>query len=96
MTVSGTVLTVRMPAAEVFVVALDNEKSYVYDRETGILTKGDTNLETTARQVAEAEIRKAKLSGLIGEFTICTDEDTNVYYEAVIFESKEAYRSVAD
>jgi hypothetical protein len=61
MTVSGTVLTVRMPAAEVFVVALDNEKSYVYDRETGILTKGDTNLETTARQAAESEILKAAI-----------------------------------
>ncbi|HEY5983267.1 MAG TPA: DUF4230 domain-containing protein [Anaerolineales bacterium] len=53
------VLYARLPPAEIFVATLDNEKSYVYDRETGVLTKGDRNLETTARQAAEQEIRKA-------------------------------------
>lgn len=53
------VLYVRLPPAEVFIATLDNDKSYVYDRETGVLTKGDRNLETTARQAAEQEIRKA-------------------------------------
>jgi len=52
------VLYVRLPQAEVFIATLDNEKSYVYDRETGLLTHGDPNLETTARQVAEQEIYK--------------------------------------
>jgi len=50
---------VIVPAAEVFVATLDNEKSYVYDRETGLLTHGDVNLETLARQAAETEIEKA-------------------------------------
>jgi hypothetical protein len=54
-------LTLILPAAEVFVSTLDNDKSYVYDRQTGILTRGDINLETQARQVAEDEIRKAAL-----------------------------------
>jgi hypothetical protein len=53
------VLYVKLPPAEVFIATLDNEKSYVYDRETGALTRGDQNLETTARQAAEEEIRKA-------------------------------------
>ena len=48
-----------LPEPEIFVVDLDNEKSYVYDRETGLLTKGDLNLETQARQLAEKEIQKA-------------------------------------
>jgi len=52
-------VTVIVPAAEVFVATLDNEKSYVYDRETGLLTHGDVNLETLARQAAETEIEKA-------------------------------------
>ncbi len=52
-------VTVIVPAAEVFVATLDNDKSYVYDRETGLLTHGDLNLETLARQAAEAEIEKA-------------------------------------
>jgi len=57
----GEVLYVTLPTAEVFIATLDNEKSYVYDRNTGALTHGDTNLETTARQAAEAEIYKAAL-----------------------------------
>ncbi|UCH59507.1 MAG: DUF4230 domain-containing protein, partial [Anaerolineales bacterium] len=55
------VLYVTLPEAEIFVATLDNEKSYIYDRDTGILTYGDVNLETTARQAAEAEIEKAAL-----------------------------------
>jgi hypothetical protein len=55
------VLNVRLPPAEVFVAALDNNKSYVYNRDTGLLTQGDMNLETTARQAAENEIKKAAL-----------------------------------
>ncbi len=55
------VLTVKLPPAEVLVATLDNEKSYVYDRQTGFLTKPDPNLETQVRQVAEQEILKAAL-----------------------------------
>jgi hypothetical protein len=55
------VLTVRLPPAEIFIAALDNEKSYVYDRQTGVLNKPDPNLETQVRQVAEQEILKAAL-----------------------------------
>ena len=54
-------VTMIVPAAEIFVATLDNEKSYVYDRQTGLFTHGDINLETQARQVAEAEIRRAAL-----------------------------------
>lgn len=55
------VLTVKLPPAEIFVATLDNEKSYVYQRDTGILAKPDINLETLVRQNAEDEIRKAAL-----------------------------------
>lgn len=61
MEVRDGVLYVNLPDAEIFVATLDNQKSYVYDRDTGLLTKGDVNLETTARQAAEDEIRKAAL-----------------------------------
>ncbi len=59
--VENDVLYVRLPPAEIFVATLNNERSYVYDRETGLLTHGDPNLETTARQVAEQEIYKAAI-----------------------------------
>src|SRR5678815_3657334 len=55
------VLTVKLPPAEIFIAALNNEKSYVYNRDTGILTKPDINLETLVRQRAEEEILKAAL-----------------------------------
>src|SRR5690606_27999187 len=54
-------VTMILPAAEIFVAALDNDQSYVYDRDTGLLTRGDVNLETQARQVAETEIERAAL-----------------------------------
>ena len=59
--VKDGVLYVYLPEAEIFVATLDNDKSYIYDRETGIFTAGDVNLETTARQAAEEEIVKAAL-----------------------------------
>lgn len=55
------VLYVRLPEAEIFIATLDNAKTYVYDRETGVLTKGNIQLETEARRAAEEEIRKAAL-----------------------------------
>ena len=58
----GGSLFVHLPPAEIFVSTLDNEKSYVYDRETGLFTWGDVNLETTARRAAEDEIQKAALA----------------------------------
>jgi hypothetical protein len=61
MRLDNGLLTVKLPPAEIFIATLDNEKSYVYDRETGILTKGNQDLETMARQSAEDEIRKAAL-----------------------------------
>jgi len=54
-------VTIIMPAAEVFISRLDNEKSYVYDRQTGLFTKGDINLESVARQAAEDQLRQGAL-----------------------------------
>jgi len=54
-------LNVRLPPPEIFVATLDNQKSYVYDRQTGVFSHGDPNLETAARQVAEQQIRQAAL-----------------------------------
>ncbi|MBA3074487.1 MAG: DUF4230 domain-containing protein [Anaerolineae bacterium] len=58
---TNSVLNVRLPAAEIFIASLDNEKSYIFDRETSILRQSDPNLETLARQSAEQEIRKSAI-----------------------------------
>lgn len=57
--VEDGILYVSLPDAEIFIATLDNDQSYIYDRELGVLTKGDQNLETAARQAAEAEIEAA-------------------------------------
>ncbi len=59
--IDGGVVKVRLPKAEIFTATLDNDKSYVYDRDTGLLTHGDINLETLARQAAEDQIRQAAI-----------------------------------
>ena len=43
------------------VATVDNGKSYIYDRQTGLFAKADPTLETQARQVAEQEIRQGAL-----------------------------------
>lgn len=61
MWLEGSVLNVRLPQAEVFVATLDNDKTYVYERDTGILRLPSVDLETLARQSAEEEIRAAAI-----------------------------------
>jgi len=55
---------VHLPEAEIFsdIPVLDNERSFVADRDTGLLTRADPALETQVRQAAEASIREAAQS----------------------------------
>jgi len=55
------ILYVQLPEAEIFVATINNEDSYVYDRQLGALAKGSQGLETEARRVAEQEILKSAL-----------------------------------
>lgn len=54
-------VVLTLPPAEIFVTVLDNEKSYIYDREVGLLTRGDVQLESAARLAAEREIERTAL-----------------------------------
>ena len=60
-TVVSDTVTIRMPQAEILFSTLDNDKTYVYDRQTGIFNKPDPNLETDIRRVAEQEILKTAM-----------------------------------
>ena len=73
-TQEGTVLAV-LPQAEIFVVALDNQKSYIYDRDTGVIGM-NPGLETTARQAAEEELVQAALEDGILEMASDNAEQT--------------------
>lgn len=47
---------VHLPEAEIFSVRLDNQKSYVADRDTGLLVRADPQLESEVRRTAEDEL----------------------------------------
>ncbi|HEY5730710.1 MAG TPA: DUF4230 domain-containing protein [Anaerolineales bacterium] len=80
------VLTVQLPPAEIFIAALDNEKSYVYDRDTGLLTKPDPNLETLVRQRAEQEILKGALEdGILEQAQINAEAYLLKFFSALGF-----------
>ncbi len=55
----GQTATVRLPAAQIFTHSLDNNLSRVYDRSTGLLTRGDPALETKVRQQADSQVLQA-------------------------------------
>lgn len=61
--VTGQTLRVNMPAPEILVSKLDNEQTRVYDRQSGIFTRGDKDLESEARNEAEVVIRTAACRG---------------------------------
>ncbi|MBV9476572.1 MAG: DUF4230 domain-containing protein [Acidobacteria bacterium] len=54
-------LNVRMPPPQVLVTRVDNAKSRVLTRKTGMLRRADVDLETRARQHAEENIRAEAL-----------------------------------
>jgi len=58
-TVRGEKLTLNVPAPEIFTATLDNEKTTVYDRTQGLLSRGNKDLESSARLAAETSIRSA-------------------------------------
>ncbi|MGF1665502.1 MAG: DUF4230 domain-containing protein [Acidimicrobiia bacterium] len=59
---------IRLPAADVTYVAVDNERTHVYNRETGVFTKGDPDLERAARITAEeALVNQALADDILGQ-----------------------------
>ncbi len=59
----GRSVTMRLPQAQILSYKLDEEQSRVYDRQTGILTRGDPQLETKVRQAAELQVLQAACQG---------------------------------
>ena len=59
--VSGQTIRMKIPDAEIFATRVDNERTRVYSRETGLFTRVDPNLESDVRREAERQIRQAAL-----------------------------------
>jgi hypothetical protein len=60
--IDGRSVTIAMPAAELLSVSLDNSKTRVYSRITGLLVPADPTLESEVREKAEADLRQSALS----------------------------------
>jgi hypothetical protein len=59
--VNGQSVSIRLPQAEIFTVRLDNAKTRVYSRDTGLFSTPDPNLEGEVRQEAERQLQAAAL-----------------------------------
>ncbi len=61
-------IRIRVPAPRITFVSLDNDATQVYDRDTGLLTRGDPQLESEARRAAEDLLEERALeAGILDE-----------------------------
>jgi len=60
--VRGDAVQVRLPAPQVLSTRIDNDRTRVYSRTTGLLVPADPNLESQVRLVAEQQIAQAALA----------------------------------
>lgn len=61
--VDGRSVRLLLPASEIFSTRIDNQRTRVYSRETGLFSHVDPDLETQVRQEAERQVRQAALDG---------------------------------
>lgn len=84
-------IMIHLPEAEILHASLDNENSYVADRDQGLLASMDAQLETQVRQQAEKAILEEALSaGILTEANENARESiqsflTKLGFENIIF-----------
>jgi hypothetical protein len=57
--VNGSTLRVTLPASQILSTTLDADQTKVFDRDMGLLSKGDKDLESRARASAAEQIKAA-------------------------------------
>jgi hypothetical protein len=60
--VAARTVQVHLPPAQLFTVALDNARTHVYERETGLLVPVDPSLEGEVREKAAEDLRQSALA----------------------------------
>ena len=64
--IQGKEVRIHLPNPQILITRLDNARTKVYSRNTGLLVRVDPNLETQVRQEAEGELlQEAALGGII-------------------------------
>lgn len=61
--IDGRTVTLTLPEASLFSTRVDNARSRVYARETGLFTSPDPELESEVRREAERQLTQAALDG---------------------------------
>lgn len=59
---AGRSIRLVLPPSEVFLTSIDNAKTRVYSRDTGLFVRADPNLETATRAKAQGDLQEAALS----------------------------------
>ena len=59
--VRGRTISLRIPTAEIFTTRIDNTRTRVYSRDTGLFSTPDPNLESEVREEAERQLQQAAL-----------------------------------
>ena len=59
--IRGQTVSIHLPAAEVFSTRIDNARTRVYSRDTGLFSSPDPNLESEVREEAERQLQQAAL-----------------------------------
>jgi hypothetical protein len=54
-------VSIHLPAAEVFSTRIDNARTKVYSRDTGLFSSPDPNLESEVREEAERQLQQDAL-----------------------------------
>lgn len=78
--IAGDTAYITLPAPEIFVATLNNDDTYIYDRQTAPFGQ-QVDLETLARQEAEAAILEAAIEdGILND----AQQNAEVYLESLI------------
>jgi len=59
--INGQTVLIHLPPAEVLSTRIDNAKTRVYSRDTGLFSSPDPNLESEVREEAERQLQQAAL-----------------------------------
>jgi len=67
---NGRSIRLTLPPSQIFATTVDETKSRVYSRDTGLFVSADPNLESATRARAQAELQQAALNdGILGAAT---------------------------
>lgn len=80
----------RLPQAQIFTTRLDNQRTRVYSRDTGLFSTPDPQLESEARRHAEEQLTAAALQdGILGNATQNAKNSVTALLHSLGFEQVE-------